>query len=101
MARVIKTGMYRLRERLAQEFIQMMDSGELVMVEGQPLLIDGKPVMKRPSPAMLNVIRQFLRDNGIDRDPTDVDPDKPPLVESLPFVEEAEVLLPPPSPETD
>lgn len=91
---VLKTNLHRLRERLAKEFIHLMDSGEVVMNGEEPLVVDGKLVMKRPSPAMLNVIRQFLRDNGIDRDPIDVPEDKPPLTKSLPFEEpeEAEIL---------
>ncbi len=85
---VTATNMHRLRERLAKEFEQILREGEVVMKDGEPLVIDGKVVLKRPSPAMFNVIRQFLRDNGIDRDPVDIDPAKPALVESLPFAEE-------------
>lgn len=83
------TNLHRLREKLAAEFLALMDSGEVVTTaDGEPLLVDGKPVMKRPSPAMLNVIRQFLRDNGIDRDPIEADPSRPALTTGLPFVED-------------
>jgi hypothetical protein len=37
---------------------------------------------------MYNVIRQFLRDNGIDREPLDVPPGKPTTVSALPFHED-------------
>lgn len=89
---VTRNNMHRLRERLAKEFEQILSEGEVVMVNGEPLVINGKVVMKRPSPAMYNVIRQFLRDNGIDRDPVDVPGDRPALVETLPFMEEAQEI---------
>lgn len=85
---VTKTNMHRLRERLAKEFEKILTEGEVVMKDGEPLVIDGKLVIKRPSPAMFNVIRQFLRDNGIDRDPVDIDPEKPSVVTNLPFHED-------------
>ena len=65
------TKLHSLRERLAGEFQSILDSGEVLMKDGEPVLIDGRPIMKKPSPAMYNVIRQFLKDNGIDRDPLD------------------------------
>ena len=82
------TNLHRLRERLAKEFEQILNDGEVVMVGDQPLVVDGKVVVKRPSPAMYNVIRQFLRDNGIDREPVNVDPDKPSVISALPFHED-------------
>ncbi len=85
---VKRANLYQLRERLATEFLEIMHQGNPVMVEGKPLIIDGKVVMERPSPAMLNTIRQFLRDNGIDRDPIEADPSRPALTTGLPFVEE-------------
>ncbi|OQW34879.1 MAG: hypothetical protein A4E20_01495 [Nitrospira sp. SG-bin2] len=88
MSRCTPTTLHRLRERLAKEFEEILNSGEIVMKsDGEPLVIDGKVIMKRPSPAMYNVIRQFLRDNGIDREPVDVPPGQP-VVDSLPFAEE-------------
>jgi hypothetical protein len=82
---------HRLRERLAEEFNAILDSGEVLMKDGEPVLIDGKPIMKRPSPAMYNVIRQYLKDNGIDRDPLELKSQT--LIEAdaktLPFDEDA------------
>jgi hypothetical protein len=80
--------MHSLRERLASDFEQILKEGEPLVVNGEPLVIDGKVVMKRPAPAMYNVIRQFLRDNGIDREPLDVPPGKPTTVAALPFHED-------------
>ncbi len=92
---VLKTNLHRLRERLAKEFQEILDQGEPLVINGE-LVRDqkGNVVMQRPSAAMLGNIRQFLRDNGIDRDPIDVPEDKPPLTKSLPFdePEEAEIL---------
>ena len=83
---------HRLRERLAEEFNAILDHGEVLMKDGELVLIDGKPIMKRPSPAMYNVIRQYLKDNGIDRDPLDLK--RSTLIEddvkTLPFDEDAE-----------
>jgi hypothetical protein len=92
---VSRTNLHRLRERLAREFQEILDKGEPLVVNGEVLKdASGNAVMQRPSSAMLNTIRQFLRDNGIDREPVDVPEDKPPLTKSLPFeeAEEAEVL---------
>jgi hypothetical protein len=85
---VQRNNMHRLRERLAKDFEQILNEGEPLVVNGEPLVIDGKVVMKRPAPAMYNVIRQFLRDNGIDREPIDPDPAKPAVVAALPFHED-------------
>lgn len=85
---VSKNNLYRLRERIAKDFDDLLANGEVVMKDGEPLVLDGKVVMKRPSPAMYNVIRQFLRDNGIDRDPLDVPAGKPASVSALPFHED-------------
>jgi len=93
MGTVARTKLHRLRERLAQEFEDILNTGEpLLDNEGNPIVISGKPVFKRPSPAMYNTIRQFLRDNGIDRDPLDIDPEKPPVTDALPFVEDLQEL---------
>jgi hypothetical protein len=80
--------MHRLRERLAKDFEQILNEGEPLVVNGEPLVIDGKVVMKRPAPAMYNVIRQFLRDNGIDREPVDPTTPKGTPIAALPFVED-------------
>lgn len=92
---VARTNLHRLRERLAKEFQEILDQGEPMIVNGEVLKdAAGNAVMQRPSSAMLNTIRQFLRDNGIDREPVEPPEDKPPLTKSLPFEEpeEAEVL---------
>ena len=87
-----RTNLHRLRERIASDFMEILDKGEVLMKEGEPLVIDGQVVVKRPSPAMYNVIRQFLRDNGIDREPVDVDPSKPSVVSQLPFAEDPQEI---------
>jgi hypothetical protein len=94
---VAKTNMHRLRERLAADFEALLKEGEVVMQNGEPLVIEGKLVMKRPSPAMYNVIRQFLKDNGIDREPVDVPAVGVKDVSSLPFHEDPSEIegLPP------
>jgi hypothetical protein len=91
------TNLYRLRERLAKEFQDILDQGEPLTINGEVVRDKhGAAVMQRPSAAMLSTIRQFLRDNGIDRDPIEVDPGKPALVKSLPFEDGEVELLPPP-----
>ncbi len=90
---VSRTNLHRLRERLAKEFHDLLENGEPMIVNGEVLRDDkGRVIMQRPSAAMLGNIRQFLRDNGIDRDPVDVDPETPPLVKSLPFEDDQDQL---------
>ena len=57
----------KLHEKLCDVLIEVMDQGEIVEV-------DGVPVKRRPSPAMLNVVRQFLKDNDITGIPVEGSP---------------------------
>lgn len=87
---VVKTQLYRLRERLTQEFAAILqEGGDLILTkEGQPILDkDGKPLRKQLSPAMLNVIRQHLKDNGIDSDPIETTFQTVDAKNALPFEE--------------
>ncbi|MGL5935862.1 MAG: hypothetical protein ACRCZI_09595 [Cetobacterium sp.] len=82
------TKMYRLRERLAQEFEEILNTKTVITDDtGKPIMVDGKPLVKAHSPAMYNVIRQFLKDGGIDRDPLPGDVPEGHIVDSLPFAE--------------
>lgn len=59
-----------IRALLADQFLDLLVTGEPVLDKDGNVVLgpDGKPLMKRLSPALYNTIRQFLRDNGIDRD---------------------------------
>lgn len=84
------TRLHALRERLAKEFDEILQSKDYERdKDGAILVVDGQPIVKRHSPAMYNTIRQFLKDNGIDREPLDVAlGDKPAVIDALPFKEE-------------
>ena len=79
------TKLYKLRAILTEEFFDLMLKGEPYCdKEGTVVMVDGKPLMKRPPAATLNVIRQYLRDQGIDSDPLEPGPD-PNEIKGLPF----------------
>lgn len=83
------TGLHSVRNGLAQEFQEILKEKEiLVDKDGNPIRDEnGKLIRKRLSPAMFNVIRQFLKDNGIDREPLDGSYSRPAVVNELPFQE--------------
>lgn len=72
-----RTKMDRLREKMIEECIDILDNGEVKMTEQGPIRV-------RPSASMLNVVRQLLKDNGIDQEP--IEPTRI-LTDELPFVE--------------
>lgn len=90
----------RLRDKLSDELNTILTSGEpYTDKDGNVVVVDGRPLMKRPSSATLNVIRQFLKDNGYDRDPINT-PAGPPITDALPFEDDSTQFLdytPPPS----
>ena len=51
--------MQKLHSDLAKELSKMVRGGQVVMDE------NGLPVVISPTPAVLNVVRQFLKDNNI------------------------------------
>ena len=51
--------MQKLHSDLARELSKMVRGGQVVMDE------NGMPVVISPTPAVLNVVRQFLKDNNI------------------------------------
>jgi hypothetical protein len=79
---VAKTKLNKLRERVIEECFNALE-GELILVEGVPLIVDGKPLRTRPTASTLNVIRQLLKDNGIDREAVEA-PAKV-ITDALPF----------------
>lgn len=54
--------MERIHEALATEIAKMLDEGVITKDD------EGNIVKLSPTPAMINVIRQFLKDNNIEAD---------------------------------
>lgn len=70
-----RTYMGRLHAGLCQVHLKNLKGKPLLDREGHPVLDDkGHVIIALPSAAMLKEIREFLKDNGIDREPTDVTP---------------------------
>jgi hypothetical protein len=86
---VVKTKLHQLRERLTQEFADILREGgdPILDKDGQPVIVEGRVMRERPSPAMLNVIRQHLKDNGIDDDPIEGNFRTVDVNDALPFQE--------------
>ena len=56
-----------LHGSLAVVLAEAISTGEyLLNKEGELVLLDGKPVKKAPSPAILSVARQYLKDNHVE-----------------------------------
>ena len=72
--------MRELHGELSAQLRKMLVGGQVVMSE------DGLPVVLSPTPAVLNVVRQFLKDNNVHAKPTNTN-DLGELVDSLPFEE--------------
>lgn len=54
------------------DVMKEMLKGEPVLTkEGEPVYVNGQLLMKPPSAAVLREIREMLKDNGIDEEPTD------------------------------
>lgn len=87
------TKLHQLRERVIDECFAALE-GELVMVDGAPLMHDGKFVRTRPTASTLNVIRQLLKDNGVDTEP--ITAEAPNRLKELPFEEPGDLLPEPP-----
>ena len=70
-----RTYMGRLHAGLCQAHLRNLKGKPRLDDEGSPVLdASGKVIMDPPSTAALKEIREFLKDNGIDREPTDVTP---------------------------
>lgn len=74
--------MKELHGQLAREMRNQLLSGPTVQNK------DGQPVRVSPTPALLNVVRQFLRDNNVSCDGKNPNSDVADLVEDLPFDED-------------
>lgn len=73
-----------MHEKLANELLDRIENGEEeTVVDGETV----KTVKKRASPALLNVARQMLKDNGIEAKRTPANPIGR-LADALPTVEE-------------
>jgi len=79
----LTTHLERLHEKLAKELLEQIEEGG-VTPEG---------VRTRPSASILNVARQFLKDNGIDSVPVEASP-LAKLAERLPVFDEEPLMLP-------
>jgi len=73
--------MRELHGELSHQLLKMVKGGQVVMDE------KGLPVVISPTPAVLNVVRQFLKDNNVHARPASTN-DLGELVEHLPFEEE-------------
>lgn len=55
-----------LHTKLAEDLADAITNGEILTdKEGTPFIVDGKPLRAKASAAILNVARQFLKDNDI------------------------------------
>lgn len=69
---VAPTRLYQLRELAIAQAFQMLKGAPATDREGNVIIMpDGSPLMLAPTPAAMNVIRQLLKDNGVDREPTE------------------------------
>lgn len=64
----------KLHTSFAQHLSDLLHNGEVIEVDGLPLVIDGVVQRRKPSAPILNVIRQFLKDNGIDSEASEASP---------------------------
>lgn len=87
------TRLYQLREELINKAFYALEGEAVTDKEGNPIIIDGKLLMKPPGAATLNVIRQLLKDNGIDREPLEAPPAKT-VTDGLPFADELPQFFP-------
>ena len=78
------TQLYRLRELAIAQAFQMLKGTPAQDKEGNLILLDGQPYMLPPSPAAMNVIRQLLKDNGVDREPIEATPGRGALTSLIP-----------------
>ena len=85
--------LYRLRELAIAQAFQMLKGRPAEDKEGNLILIDGQPLMLPPSPAAMNVIRQLLKDNGVDREPIEAIPGGRALTECIPDDDQEPTLL--------
>lgn len=70
-----RTYMGQLHTGLCKAHLKNLKGKPHLDNEGNPVLdASGKVIMDPPSAAVLKEIREFLKDNGIDREPTDVIP---------------------------
>jgi hypothetical protein len=75
------SALQKLHSDLAKELSKMVRGGQVVMDE------KGMPVVISPTPAVLNVVRQFLKDNNIQAH-LDNNEDLQDLESALPFHDE-------------
>jgi hypothetical protein len=81
MSNATKAAMARLHAALAKEMETILKEG--VTAPDQ----DGVPVKLTPGAPYLNVIRQFLKDNGIDNPSVGEELDQKPAFTGLPFTQ--------------
>lgn len=84
---VSKTKLHQLRNEVIEACFEALKGEPITDAAGNVILFEGKPLMRRPQAATLNVIRQLLKDNGIDRDPLEAPPAKT-VTDGLPFADE-------------
>lgn len=90
---VASTQLYRLRELAIAQAFQMLKGTPAQDKEGNLVMVDGQPFMLPPTPAAMNVIRQLLKDNGVDREPIEATPGRRALTECIPEDDQEPTLL--------
>lgn len=74
-APVSKTYMGQLHAGLCKVHLKHLKGRPMLDGEGHQMIDpQGRPMMELPTSSILKEIREFLKDNGIDREPTDVIP---------------------------
>lgn len=88
------TRLYQLRELAIRQAFEMLKGTVVYDKDGAVALNqDGSIYLLPPSPAAMNVIRQLLKDNGVDREPVEAEPSTPPLTALIPTDDEEPTLL--------
>lgn len=85
--------LYRLRELAIEQAFQMLKGTPAQDKEGNVVMLDGRVLMLPPSPAAMNVIRQLLKDNGVDREPIEAAPGRKALTALIPEDDQEPTLL--------
>lgn len=92
-APVASTQLYRLRELAIAQAFRMLEDRPAQDKEGNVVMLYGHVLMLPPSPAALNVIRQLLKDNGVDREPIEATPGRLALTTLIPDDDQEPTLL--------
>lgn len=88
------TRLYQLRDLAIMQSFEMLKGTPVYDKDGAVVLnTNGSIYLLPPTPAAMNVIRQLLKDNGVDREPVEAEQSKPALTSLIPPNEEEPTLL--------